>query len=235
MLIFNYYIIDLEKGRDVLRLNPAVRSGGYLKKDGHMSLELDTRTVVERAVFSQLLSPSLLLRPLFETEVGTTLGGDTLARAGDVFTGPQYLRDLKNLGLDVPSPKQLVPGTGINVYETIHSDAKCEHNGTHRAIFKSLRRDLEDMRLWQSQINELASVRPQALKTESGGAFFLFTKGDEPVDESADNLYLFRVWSFSQGFSADVRKYTPSQNEKEHVYRGVYGFRFFVRSPELSF
>lgn len=214
---------------------PATGSGSitgelFERRAGCMSTEL--RTAVEGIVLSQLFSPSLLLRPLFETEVGTTLSEDTLAQAGDVFTGPQYLRDLKNLGLDVPSPKRLVPGTGIKVYETTHGDERFEHNGTHRAMFKSLRRDLEDMRLWQSQINDLASVRPQALKTEYGGSFFLFTKGDEPVNAGADNLYLFRVWSFSEGFSADVRKYAPSKNEKEHVYRGVYGFRFFVRKEE---
>ncbi len=108
------------------------------------------------------------LRRLYETEViaiGATDGTETLAQAGDVFTG-WIDPDFKNWELDSPS----VATSPMPVMVT-----ELTKNGTFAEIYKSLGELLDDLCFSQAQIKKFCVEHRSKLSTDYG-TFFLFKK-----------------------------------------------------------
>lgn len=101
-------------------------------------------------------------------KIDATDGTETLAKAGDVFTG--YLdRDFVNWGLDISS--EATPETEVAVYEQVV-------DGTFAEVFGSLG-ELDRLCLTQSQIKKFVAMFYDKLRTEGYATFFVFKKDGE--------------------------------------------------------
>lgn len=95
-------------------------------------------------------------------------GTETLAEAGDVFTG--YVdSDFRNWGLNEPSAP--TPPTKVNVYEMAE-------DATFAQMFGSLSSDTAKLCLTQAQIKRFVKEHRKHLRSDGYATFFLFKVGD---------------------------------------------------------
>lgn len=104
---------------------------------------------------------------LFEAEtihIGATDGTETLAKAGDVFTG--YVDpDFRNWGLDVPDEE--TAEMPVTIHELVQ-------DGAFADIYKSVGELLDDLCLTQAQIKKFCVDHRSKLRDGGYATFFLF-------------------------------------------------------------
>jgi hypothetical protein len=172
------------------------------------------RTFVKKLVAELAENITGYVRLISGAEVLTldpTDGKETIAKAGDLFTG--YLDDdFESYGTNVPSP-----ATGkMNV--AVHEMIK---DGTFAQIFGSMSDDLNSLCLTQPQIIQFLKKHRKWLHADGYGTFFLFkvAKGND------SELVVARVFG-DEGLRANVHRFS---------YDGVRnaGLRLRVVVPQL--
>lgn len=142
-------------------------------------------------------------------ELEPTDGKETMARAGDLFTG--YLdSDFKSYGTDVkgkPTEK-----TNVHVHEMIK-------NGTFAQIFGGLSGNLDELCLSQAQIIQFVKKHRKWLRADGYATFFMFKVGDE--------FFVASVHVIADGLEVGVDRF-----EDGHVWYAKYRLRVVV--PQLA-
>jgi hypothetical protein len=114
--------------------------------------------------------------------IAPTDGHETIAQAGDLFTG-WVDGDFQRYGTNVPS--EPTKDTPVQVFEMIK-------NGTFAQIFGGFGENLDRLCLSQAQIISFVQNHAKWLRADGYGTFFLFKVGDEyfvaRVCRSSDGL-----------------------------------------------
>jgi hypothetical protein len=128
---------------------------------------------------------------LYETErilVNPTDGTEFIADAKEVFSG--YIDDdFTNWNLKVRGKG--TPAMPVEIHEQTE-------DGMFAQIWEILNGDLNKLRMTQGQIKDFSKNNRDKLRADGYGTFFLFSRGDEPVNADKSNVFVANV-SFGDG------------------------------------
>ena len=148
----------------------------FIGGKGKVTFDAVTKTVEKASIY---------LRRLFGKKritLNATDGTEMLVQAGDIFAWVDP--DFNNWKLNVPGKPTVTEDVSV------HEMTK---NGTFAEIYDSLGA-LNGLRLGQGQIKQFVKRYTSKLHPDGWATFFLFTRGDEPVNEDRSNVFVASVY-----------------------------------------